>query len=40
LPALKALRAAHPQSRIEILGYPHIAIIADKRFYADCRPID
>src|SRR5207248_9201561 len=35
LPALKALRAAHPQSRIEILGYPHIAIIADKRFYAD-----
>ena len=35
MPALKALRAAHPQSRIEILGYPHIAIIADKRFYAD-----
>jgi heptosyltransferase-3 len=35
LPALKALRAAHPQARIEILGYPHIAAIADKRFYAD-----
>ena len=35
MPALKALRAAHPQARIEILGYPHIATIADKRFYAD-----
>jgi heptosyltransferase-3 len=35
LPALKALRAAHPRARIEILGYPHIAAIADKRFYAD-----
>jgi heptosyltransferase III len=35
LPALKALRAAHPQARIEILGYPHIAAIADKRFYAN-----
>jgi heptosyltransferase III len=35
LPALKALRDAHPQARIEILGYPHLAAIADKRFYAD-----
>jgi ADP-heptose:LPS heptosyltransferase len=35
LPALKALRLAHPKARIEILGYPHIAAIADKRFYAD-----
>ena len=35
MPALKALRDAHPRARIEILGYPHIAIIADKRFYAD-----
>jgi len=35
LPALKALRDAHPRARIEILGYPHIATIADKRFYAD-----
>jgi len=35
LPALKALRDAHPQARIEILGYPHIGAIADKRFYAD-----
>jgi heptosyltransferase-3 len=35
LPALKALRVAHPKANIEILGYPHIAAIADKRFYAD-----
>jgi len=35
LPALKALRDAHPQAQIEILGYPHIAAVADKRFYAD-----
>jgi heptosyltransferase-2 len=35
LPALKALRGAHPNAGIEILGYPHIAAIADKRFYAD-----
>jgi ADP-heptose:LPS heptosyltransferase len=35
LPALKALRDAHPRARIEILGYPHIAAIADKRFYVD-----
>lgn len=35
MPALKALRDAHPQAGIEILGYPHIAAVADKRFYAD-----
>ncbi len=35
LPALKALRDAHPKAHIEILGYPQIAAIADKRFYAD-----
>jgi len=35
LPALKALRDAHPRARIEILGYRHIASVADKRFYAD-----
>jgi heptosyltransferase-3 len=35
LPALKALRDAHPRAQIEILGYPHIATVADKRFYAD-----
>ena len=35
LPALKALRDAYSSSQIEILGYPHIAAVADKRFYAD-----
>jgi heptosyltransferase III len=35
LPALKALRDAHPAAEIQILGYPHIAAIADKRFYAE-----
>lgn len=35
MPALKALRIAHPKAGIEILGYSHIATIADKRFYAD-----
>jgi heptosyltransferase-2 len=35
LPALKALRVAHPKVSIEILGYPHIAAIAEKRFYAE-----
>jgi heptosyltransferase III len=35
LPALKALRDAHPQAEIEILGYKHIAAIADQRFYAN-----
>lgn len=35
MPALKSLRDANPRARIEILGYPHIAAVADKRFYAD-----
>jgi heptosyltransferase III len=34
LPALKALRDARPQAHIEILGYKHIALLAEKRFYA------
>jgi len=34
LPALKALRDARPQEHIEILGYKHIAVLAEKRFYA------
>lgn len=34
LPALRAIREAHPQSWIEILGYKHIAAVADQRFYA------
>src|SRR5204863_227643 len=33
LPALKALRDAWPQAHIEILGYRHIAALAEKRFY-------
>ncbi|HEY4284782.1 MAG TPA: glycosyltransferase family 9 protein [Chthoniobacterales bacterium] len=35
LPALKALRDAYPDARIEILGYEHIAALARNRFYAD-----
>src|SRR5881227_1462874 len=34
LPALKALRDACPNARIEILGYRHIAALAENRFYA------
>ena len=35
LPALKALRDAHGDAHIEILGYAHIASLADDRFYAN-----
>jgi heptosyltransferase-3 len=34
LPALKALRDASPHAQIEILGYKHIAVLAENRFYA------
>jgi len=34
LPALKALRDARPQAHLEILGYKHIAVLAEERFYA------
>jgi len=34
LPALKALRDAYPDAHIEILGYKHIAVLAENRFYA------
>jgi heptosyltransferase-2 len=34
LPALRALRDAYPNARIEILGYKHIAVLAENRFYA------
>src|SRR5215813_6701294 len=34
LPALKALRDTQPQARIEILGYKHIGVLAENRFYA------
>jgi heptosyltransferase-3 len=34
LPALKALRKAYPRAHLEILGYKHIAVLAENRFYA------
>jgi len=34
LPALKALREARPRAHIEILGYKHIAVLSENRFYA------
>jgi ADP-heptose:LPS heptosyltransferase len=34
LPALKALRDACPHAQVEILGYQHIAALAENRFYA------
>ena len=34
LPALKALRNTYPDAHIEILGYKHIAVLAENRFYA------
>jgi heptosyltransferase-2 len=34
LPALKALREAYPYAYVEILGYKHIAALAENRFYA------
>src|SRR5881398_781067 len=34
LPALKALRNACPRAHMEILGYKHIAVLAEERFYA------
>ena len=35
LPAIKALRDAYPGAHIEILGYKHIAVLAENRFYAE-----
>src|SRR5438445_1075194 len=34
LPALKALREGRPRAHIEILGYKHIAVLSENRFYA------
>ena len=34
LPALKALRHTYADAHIEILGYKHIAVLAENRFYA------
>ena len=35
LPALGLLRNAFPTAWIELLGYPHIASLADRRFYVN-----
>ncbi|MDP9099708.1 MAG: glycosyltransferase family 9 protein [Verrucomicrobiota bacterium] len=35
LPAIKLLRDRFPKAHLEILGYQHIAALAEKRFYAD-----
>jgi heptosyltransferase-3 len=35
LPAIKLLRDDFPQAHIEILGYKHIIVLAERRFYAD-----
>jgi len=41
LPAIGALRQRWPSARLEILGYPRIAALADGRYYADAvRSID
>ena len=34
LPTLKVLRETYPDAHIEILGYKHIALLAENRFYA------
>lgn len=35
LPAIKLVRDRFPNAHLEILGYKHIAALAEKRFYAD-----
>ena len=41
LPAIGALRERWPQAHLEILGYPRIAALAERRHYADAvRSID
>lgn len=35
LPALKTLREANPDAQIDVLGYKHIAELANNRFYAN-----
>jgi heptosyltransferase-3 len=35
LPAMKALREANPDAQIDVLGYKHIAELANNRFYAN-----
>ena len=40
LPALKALRDAYPHAQIEILGYKHIAALAENRFLRASGAVD
>jgi heptosyltransferase-3 len=41
LPAIRLLRENFPDCTLDILGYPHIAILAEGRYYADStRSID
>ena len=41
LPAIKTLRDAYPAAHLEILGYKHIVMLAEQRFYAQAvRSID
>ena len=41
MPAIKLLRERFPSAQLAILGVPHIASLADKRFYADsARSLD
>jgi heptosyltransferase-2 len=35
LPSIKLLRDRFPGARLEILGYPHIATLAERRYYSD-----
>lgn len=35
LPALRLLREAFPTAQLELIGYRHIAALAERRFYAD-----
>src|SRR6186713_3023443 len=35
LPAIKLLRDAWPNARLEVIGYKHIVVLAENRCYAD-----
>jgi heptosyltransferase-3 len=35
LPGIHAFREQYPETRVEIMGYPHIARLAEGRFYAE-----
>ena len=40
LPALRALREAYSNAHLEILGYKHIAVLAETAGYADAVHAD